>query len=69
MKDIFGIFISIFCKNYLINSIISRIFGWLFLHFKDLANDRQILDFYRHFISLNNFVINFKISGFVEFAG
>ena len=67
MKDIFGIFISIFCKNYLINSIISRIFGSLFLHFKDLVNDRQILDFYRHFI-YNNFVVNFKISGFVEFA-
>ena len=64
MKDIFGIFISIFCKNYLVNSIISSIFVWLFLHFKDLVNEGQILNFYKHFI-YKNFVMNFKISGFV----
>ena len=42
MKDKFGIFISIFCKNYLIKSIISSIFGWIFLHFKDLVNEVYI---------------------------
>ena len=30
-------------------------------------NERQILNFYRHFI-YDNFVINFKISEFVVFA-
>ena len=32
MKDISGIFINIFCKNYLINSIISSIFGCFFFY-------------------------------------
>ena len=54
-KDIF------FCKNYLINSIISSIFGWLFLDFKKLVNKGQILNFYKHFIktwdSQDEFVI------------
>ena len=44
------------------------IFGSLLLHYKDLVNKGQILNFYRHFIYVN-FVKNFKISGFVEFAG
>ena len=35
-----------------------------FLNFKDLVNKEQILNFYRHFI-YENFVKNFKISGFV----
>ena len=68
MKDIFGIFISIFCKNYVLSFIISSIFGWLFLHFKDLVIEGEILNFYKDFI-YKNFVMNFKISGFVEFAG
>ena len=68
MKDIFGIFISIFCKNYLINSAISSIFGWVFLHFKDLVNEGQILNFYKHFI-YKNFMMNFKMPGFVGLAG
>ena len=51
MKDIFGLFYKpFFCKNYLINFIISNIFGLLFLHFKDLANKGQNLNFYEHFI-------------------
>ena len=44
------------------------IFGSLFLHFKDLVNKGQILDFYRNFIN-ESFVKNAKISGFVGFAG
>ena len=31
-------------------------------------NEGHILNFYKHFI-YKNFVINFKISGFVGFAG
>ena len=67
MKDISGLFISIFCKNYLINSIISSIFGWFFLHSKDLVNEGQILNVHKHFI-YENFVMNFRISGFAGFA-
>ena len=67
MKAIFGIFYALFCKNYLINSIISSIFG-CFLRSKDLMNEKQILNFYKYFI-YKNFVMNFKISGFVGFAG
>ena len=32
------------------------------------SNEGQILNIYRHFI-YENFVMNFKISGFVRFAG
>ena len=53
-----------FCKNYRINDIISSILGWRYLHFKDLVNKAQILNFYKDFI-YKNFVMNFKISGFV----
>ena len=60
MKDIF--------KNYVLSFIISSIFGWLFSHFKDLVIEGEILNFYKDFI-YKNFVMNFKISGFVEFAG
>ena len=72
MKDKFGILEAFFCKNSLINSITVSIFGWLFsilrsFHFKDLVNEGQILNFYRHFI-YENFVMNFKISGFVGFT-
>ena len=45
----------------------SSIFGWLFLHFKDLVNEGKILNFYKHFIC-KNFVMNFKIPGFVGFT-
>ena len=41
---------AFFCKNYLINFIISSIFGWIVLHFKDLVNEGQISNFYKHFI-------------------
>ena len=50
---------AFFCKNYQINFIISGIFGWLFLHFKDLLNEEQILNFYKHFIC-KNLVMNSK---------
>ena len=43
-------------------------FGWLFLHFKDLVNEGQILNFYKYFI-YKEFAMNFKISGFVGFTG
>ena len=43
-------------------------FGWLFLHFKDLVNEGQILNFYKYFI-YKDFAMNFKISGFVGFTG
>ena len=42
--------------------------GRFFLHFKDLVNKGQILNFSRQFI-YENFVKNFKISGFVGLAG
>ena len=45
----------------------SNIFGWLFLHFKNLVNEEKILNFYKHFV-YKNFVINFKISRFVEYT-
>ena len=51
---------AFFCKNYLINSIISSIFGRLFLHFKKQVNKGKILNFYEQFIYKNS-VINFKI--------
>ena len=63
MKDTFGIFCGhFFCKNYLINSIPSSIFGWLFLHFRYLLNEGQIFNFCKHFM------MNSKISGFVGFT-
>ena len=40
----------------------------VFLHFKDLVNDGQILNFYRHFI-YKNFAMSFKICGFVGLTG
>ena len=46
----------------------SKHFWVAFLHFKDLENEGQILNFYKHFI-YENFVMNFKISGFEGFAG
>ena len=42
---------------------------WLaFLYFKDLVNERQILNVYRLFTH-ENFAMNFKVSGFVGFTG
>ena len=41
------------------------IFESLFLHFKNLVNKGQILNFYRHFI-YENIVKNFRVSGFVD---
>ena len=45
----------------------SSIFGWLFLHFKNLLNEGKILNFYKQVV-YENFMMNFKISGFVGFT-
>ena len=54
-----------FCKNYLINSIISSIFE---RHFKSLVNEGKISNFLKHF-TYKNFMMNFKISKFVGSTG
>ena len=62
-------FLSAFLVKELANKLHNGKHFWVaFLNFKDLVNKEQILNFYRHFI-YENFVKNFKISGFVWFAG
>ena len=64
----FEFFISIFLQE-LPNKFHNSKPSWVaFLHFEDLVSEGQILNFYRHFI-YDNFIMNFKISGFVGFAG
>ena len=47
-------------------SKILSIFGWFDKFQGHKVNEGQILNFYKHFI-YKNFVMNFKMSGFVGF--
>ena len=68
MKDKFEILISIFLWE-LPNKFHNIIhFLETFWHIKDLVNEGQTLNFYKHFI-YKNFVMNFEIPGFVGFTG
>ena len=59
---------TVIYKNYLINSKIANILGGFEKFQGNKVNEGQILNFYKHFF-YKNFVMNFKISGFVGFAG
>ena len=60
-RGYFGSFYKHFFKKYQINSITVNIFERFFLHYKELVNEGQILNFYRPF-TYKNFVTNFSIS-------